>query len=96
MEPVKVPQHLEIEDVLVWGLSATDLLWLAGGLLAGWWIDLNLLAPLPLQLAAAALPSITGAALGPCRFAERPLRAWVAELLGFVLRPRHRSYRCDL
>ena len=96
MEPVKVPQHLEIEDVLVWGLSATDLLWLAGGLLAGWWIDLNLLAPLPLQLAAAALPAIAGAALGPCRFAERPLRAWVAELLGFVLRPRHRSYRCDL
>ena len=93
MDPVKVPQHLEIEDVLVWGLSATDLLWLAGGLLAGWWIYLNLPAPLPLLVATAGLPGIAGAALGPCRLAERPLRAWIAELLAFALRPRRRSYR---
>ena len=95
MEPVKVPQHLEIEDVLVWGLSATDLLWLAGGLLAGWWIYLNLPAPLPLQVAAAAPPVVAGLALGPGRFAERPLRAWVAELLAFAVRPRRRMYRSN-
>ena len=95
MEPVKVPQHLEIEDVLVWGLSATDLMWLAGGLLVGWWIYLNLPAPLPLQLAAAAPAAIAGSVLGPGRFAERPLRSRIAELLAFASRPRRRVYRAD-
>ena len=95
MEPVKVPQHLEIEDVLVWGLSAADLLWLAGGLLVGWWIVLNLPAPLQLQLAAAAPAAIAGAVFGPGRLAGRPLRAWTTELLAFALRPRRRVYRGD-
>jgi hypothetical protein len=93
MEPVKVPQHLEIEDVLVWGLSATDLLWLAGGLLVAWWIVLNLPAPLPLQVTAAAPAAIAGAVLGPCRLFGRPLRAWIVELTAFAMRPRVRVYR---
>jgi hypothetical protein len=95
MEPVKVPQHLEIEDVLVFGLSAADLLWLAGGLLVGWWILLNLPAPFPLQLAAAAPAVIAGALFGPARLADRPLRAWSTELMAFALRPRRRGYRGD-
>ena len=93
MEPVKVPQHLEIEDVLVWGLSAIDLLWLAGGLLAAWWMVVNLPAPLPLQVAAAAPAAIAGVAFGPGRLAGRPLRAWISELLAFAIRPRRRVYR---
>jgi len=93
MEPVKVPQHLEIEDVLVFGLSAADLLWLAGGLLVGWWIVLNLPAPFPLQLAAAAPAAIAGSVLGPARLAGRPVRTWMAELLAFAARPRRRVYR---
>ena len=95
MEPVKVPQHLEIEDVLVFGLTAADLLWLAGGLLVGWWIVLNLPAPFPLQLAAAAPAAIAGAAFGPCRLAGRPLRDWSTDLMAFALRPRRRIYRGD-
>lgn len=93
MEPVRVPQHLEIEDVLVWGLSATDLLWLAAGLLVGWWLVLNLPLPLPLQVAAAAPPALAGAVLGPGRLAGRPLRAWIIELLAFAIRPRRGLYR---
>ncbi|MDQ6691737.1 MAG: PrgI family protein [Candidatus Dormibacteraeota bacterium] len=93
MEPVKVPQHLEIEDVLVWGLSATDLLWMAGGLLIAWWIVLSLPAPLPLQVTAASLAAIAGALLGPGRLAGRPLRVWVTDLIGFARRPRRRVYR---
>lgn len=93
MEPVKVPQHLEIEDVLVWGLTATDLLWLAGGLLVAWWIVLNLPAPLPLQVTAATPAAVAGAVFGPARLAGRPLRAWIAELIGFAMRPRRRVYR---
>jgi hypothetical protein len=95
MDSVKVPQHLELEDVLVWGLSATDLLWLAGGLLFAWWIVLNLPTPLPLQVTVAAPAAIAGAVLGPCRFFGRPLRAWIAELMAFALRPRLRVYRGD-
>ena len=93
MEPVKVPQHLEIEDVLVWGLSATDLLWLAAGLIVGWWLVLNLPAPLPLQVAAAAPVALAGTVLGPGRLAGRPLRAWITELISFAMRPRRRLYR---
>ncbi|HEY8693700.1 MAG TPA: PrgI family protein [Chloroflexota bacterium] len=96
MEPVKVPLHLEIEDVLVFGLGAADLLWLAGGLLVGWWIVLNLPAPLPLQLAAAAPAAISGAVFGPARLSGRPLRTWMTELLAFALRPRRRVYRAEL
>jgi len=93
MEPVKVPQHLEIEDVLVWGLNATDLLWLAAGLLVGWWLVLNLPAPLPLQMAAAAPVALAGAVLGPGRLSGRPLRAWITELISFAVRPRRRLYQ---
>jgi hypothetical protein len=93
MEPVKVPQHLEIEDVLVFGLSAADLLWLAGGLLVGWSIVLNLPAPFPMQLAAAAPAAIGGTLFGPARLGGRPLRAWSTELMAFALRPRRRIYR---
>jgi len=31
MEPVKVPQHLELDDVIAWGLEAVDLIWVASG-----------------------------------------------------------------
>ena len=93
MEPVKVPQHLEIEDTLVWGLTAVDLVWLGAGLLVGWWLVLNVPAPFSLQVVAASPAAIAGLALGPCRFAGRPLRTLIVELAAFSLRPRRRVYR---
>ena len=32
---VSVPQHLELDDVVAWGLGATDLLCVAAGCAAG-------------------------------------------------------------
>ena len=92
MQPVKVPQHLELEDVLVWNLSAGDLVWLAGGLACGWWLYLHLPAAPAFRVAAATPEVVLGAMLGPARLSERPLRSWAAELLSYVTRPRRRAY----
>ena len=92
MQPVKVPQHLELEDVLVWNLGAADLVWLAGGMTCGWWLYLHLPAGAALRIAAAAPEVVLGALLGPARLGERPLRNWAAELLGYLTRPRRHAY----
>ncbi len=92
MEPTKVPQHLEVEDVLAWGLTATDLLWLIAGLAATWWIYLHLAGPLPVRVSVAAPPALAGGLLGPVRLGDQPLRVLGTDLLGFWLRPRRRTY----
>jgi len=88
MEPVKVPQHLELEDQLIWKLEAADLAILAVGALVSWWLyvflDLGLLPRLLLALPPAGL----GAALAAAEFGGRPIRAWLAILLAFWGRPR--------
>jgi hypothetical protein len=92
MPPVKVPQHLELEDVLVWNLTAGDLVWLAGGLACGWWLYLHLPTAAALRIAAAVPEVLLGALLGPARLAERPLRSWAAELLAYLTRARRHAY----
>ena len=50
MEPVKVPQHLDLEDVLIWGLGAIDLVILVAGGMGAWWLYLALPIPFGARL----------------------------------------------
>ncbi|HEV2009900.1 MAG TPA: hypothetical protein VGS17_02600 [Candidatus Limnocylindria bacterium] len=83
-----MPQHLELEDVVAWGLTATDLLWVVAGVAVGWWLGLRLPDPVVLQLAVGAPPALLGLALGMVRIGERPLRHWIVLVLRYAIRPR--------
>ncbi len=87
-----MPQHLEVEDVLAWGMSATDLIWLVGPLAAAWWIYFHLPAPLPVRIAVTAPPAVLGCLLGPAQFGGRSLRGFASALLAFISRPRCQTY----
>ncbi|GAC1458126.1 MAG: hypothetical protein NVSMB8_06450 [Candidatus Limnocylindrales bacterium] len=88
MESVAVPQHLELEDVVVFGLGPTDLLCAAAGVATGWWLYLQIGDPLAVQLILSGPPVLVGLALGIGRLADRSLRHWAALVLGYHLRPR--------
>ena len=88
MEPVKVPQHLELDDVIAWGLEAVDLIWVAAGAIAGWWLYAYVPADLDVRIAAATPFAIGGLALGVVRFDELALRDWIVLAAHFALRPR--------
>jgi hypothetical protein len=91
MKPVKVPQHLDLEDVLLWGLGATDLLFVAAaGVIAWWlWIDLPLV---PIRMAAVAPVVLIGTVLGPGTFQERAMRDWLLMIARYRARPRRRIF----
>ncbi len=88
-----MPQHLELEDLLAWGLSAVDLLHLALGALVSWWLYLFLPTPTPVRIAAALAVALPASILGVGRLGERPLRAWALLLGAYLGRPRRRLYR---
>jgi hypothetical protein len=88
VEPVKVPQHLELEDVIAWGLEAVDLMWVAAGAAAGWWLCAYVPADLDVRIAAATPIVIAGLALGIVRIGDLALREWIALAAHFALRPR--------
>lgn len=85
---MNVPQHLELEDVIAWGLEAADLMWVAAGAAAGWWLYLYVPADLDVRIAAATPFAIAGLALGVVRFGDLALRDWVALAVRYALRPR--------
>ena len=91
MKPVKVPQHLDLEDVLLWGLGVVDLLFVAAaGVIAWWlWIDLPLV---PIRVIAVAPVVLIGAVLGPGTFQERTMRDWLLTLARYSARPRRRLF----
>jgi hypothetical protein len=88
VEAAKVPQHLELDDVLAWGLSAVDLLCVITGAAAGWWLYLVVSGELALRVLVAAPAVIAGFAVGTLRLGELSLRDWVALALAYALRPR--------
>ena len=92
MEPVKVPQNLELKDVLVWGLGAMDLVCLAVGGVSGWWLYLAVPAPFAVRLSLAAPMLAIGLLLGLGRLGDRTLREWLAVVIAYVQRPRCRVY----
>jgi len=88
MEPVKVPQHLELDDVIAWGLEAVDLMWVAGGASAAWWIYTSLPFDFDVRIFAATPFAIVGLALGVLRFGGLALREWIGLAAHYTLRPR--------
>ena len=88
MEPVKVPQNLELDDVIAWGLGATDLMFVVGGAAAGWWLYELLPGDLVVRIGAAVPPAVVGLGLGVVRFGDFTLRDWVALAVQYAVRPR--------
>ena len=88
MEAVRVPQHLELNDVVAWGLETTDLVCVVSGAAVGWWLYLAMPDPFLLRIAAAAPAVILGFALGIVRVGERALREWLWLVASFLLRVR--------
>jgi hypothetical protein len=88
VESVRVPQHLDLDDQIVWGLTGTDLLCLVAGVALGWWLYLRVSGPLPLQVVVAGPPALVGATFAFVRIGERTMRGWVAVALAYLLRPR--------
>lgn len=83
-----MPQHLDLEDVVVWGLTATDLLCAVAGIAIGWWLALRIPETFGLQLAVGVPPALLGLALGVVRLGESSLRGWCVVALRFAIRPR--------
>ena len=75
MRGVRIPQNLNGEDQFVLGLSVTRLAALLLGLLAAYTI-LHLSLPAPLQVGAAAVAALCGAAIAWVRPAGRSLLHW--------------------
>jgi hypothetical protein len=88
VKAVRVPQHLDLDDVVAFGLGLSDLVCVVGGVAIGWWLCLAVPDPFALRIVAAAPAAILGFALGIPRLGERPLREWVWVLLAFALRAR--------
>ena len=83
-----MPQHLELEDVIAWGLGATDLMCVAAGAVLAWWLYLNLPLGFDLRVAAAAPLVLAGLAFGTLRLGELALRDWLRIALRYASRPR--------
>lgn len=83
-----MPQHLELEDVVAWGLGATDLLCVVAGAAAGWWLYLAIPGGLALRVIAAAPAVLVGLSFGVLRLGDLPLRDWMATAAAYAMRPR--------
>ena len=83
-----MPQHLELEDVIAWGLEAVDLMWVAAGAAAAWWLYAYLPADLEVRLAAATPIVVVALALGVVRIGDLALRDWIVLAVQFAVRPR--------
>jgi hypothetical protein len=92
MQAVKVPQHLELDDVLVWGLGAVDLMILAAGAAAAWWLYLVAPGDLALRLSGACPAALAGAVLGVGHLGDRSIRDWLLIWIAYIARPRLRTY----
>ena len=88
VESVKVPQHLELEDIVAWGLGVVDLLCVLAGAAAAWWLYLAIPGDVALRTVAAAPAVLTGLSIGLLRFGGIGLREWVVIAMRYVSRPR--------
>ena len=83
-----MPQHLELDDVIAWGLGAVDLACIAGGAVIGWWVWELLAADLDVRTALAAPFVVIGVAFGALRMRDRTLREWTVLVGAYALRAR--------
>ena len=87
-ESVKVPQHLELEDIVAWGLGVVDLLCVLAGAAAAWWLYLAIPGDVALRTVAAAPAVLTGLSIGLLPFGGVGLRQWIAVAILYAARPR--------
>jgi len=92
MQSVKVPQNLELRDVLAWGLGAIDLLCLATAGVVGWWLIMAVHASFAVRVSVASPVFAIGLALGMGKLGGRTVRDWLVVVAGYVQRPRRRVY----
>ena len=85
-ESVKVPQHLELTDVVAWGLGPMDLLCIVLGGASGWWLYLAVPGELVIRVACSALPAGAGLAFAVVRPPGGPLRDWAVIFAKYVRR----------
>jgi len=88
VQPVKVPQHLEIEDVIAWNLGAVDLICVALGGAIAWWLYTFVPGDLDVRVAAAAPFAVLGVAVGVVRLGDLTLRQWVLLVAAYAKRSR--------
>ena len=88
MQAVKVPQHLELEDVIAWGLGPVDLLCVVVGALFAWWLYLAFPGEPVLRIGVATPPAVVGLALGVLRLGDLALREWLGIVVAYALRQR--------
>jgi PrgI family protein len=96
----ELPTHLQVEDVLLVGLTARQLLRLMIGasLAYGLW-DQALWLPIPIRVALAVVLAAAGVLVALFQPGGRPLDQWVLAALLFVFLPRRLVWRpgeCDV
>jgi len=94
----KVPQHLELGDVVAFGVGAADLVCVALGIAVAWWLASTLPGAVALRVAAATSVLLGGAAFGLVRASDRDLRTWTVVIARYMLRPhalRSAVHRCS-
>jgi hypothetical protein len=90
-----VPQHLDLGDVLVFGLGAVDLLCIGVGGFVAWWLYLTVPGSFGLKGAISAPFIALGALFGLGRLGDQTARDFGLALAGYLARPRLRLYRAS-
>jgi len=90
----ELPTHIQVEDVLLAGLTARQLLRLTIGisLAYGLW-DQAPSVPVPIRAGLAAVLAAAGVLLALCQPGRRPLDQWVLAAILFALLPRRLVWR---
>jgi hypothetical protein len=95
VEPVRVHQHLELDDVLAFGMGAVDLVLLGAGVLIAAWLYVRLGGPVVVRLTIC-LPAVGGGVLmGPARIGATSVREHALSAVAYLGRPRLRVYQGD-
>ncbi|MHB8507400.1 MAG: PrgI family mobile element protein [Candidatus Dormibacteria bacterium] len=92
---MRVPQHLDLEDVLVFGLGAVDLLCLAAGGFVAWWLYLAVPGATELRVALATPFLLAGTVFGLGRLGGETAREFAVALARYLRRPRLRVYEVE-
>jgi hypothetical protein len=92
MKPVRVPQNLHLDDVLMFGLGATDLLCLAVGGFVAYWLVVTVPAPMWVRGALAAPALGAALLLGAGRLGEQTARDLLIAVALYLRRDRLRLY----
>jgi hypothetical protein len=90
----EVPTHLNVDDTVVFGLTAAQLVRFsaAGSLAYGIWDQATMLPP-EVRLVMAGLVAAAGLACAVFRPGERPLDQWVVVFLIYLLQPGRLAWR---